>query len=315
MKNLGIAIQNYHDANKQLPVGAYWGDTKAKTSTNPTGCDYCTTWNDRNPNCCRVDAGNINMLLLPFIEQQSLYDSIDQEIVTDVQRVPDGQPIGSIPLPILVCPSDEHPQQASHKSLEYPGAFTLDELKSFKMSNYAASRGPTKQQDGGTGCGLTTDWNDYFENTTPPYPHLVVKYPEVGQDNKRWRLNGGPFTRMGIQFKLSQIPDGTSNTIYMGEVRPSCSAHAAEGWYFTHSGNGLVTTLTPLNYDSCLQEPGVECTSWDAWGSELGFKSAHPGGAHIMMGDASVHFLQDSIDPFVFNVLGGRADAEVAKIP
>jgi hypothetical protein len=33
------------------------------------------------------------------------------------------------------------------------------------------------------------------------------------------------------------------------------------------------------------------------------------------MGDGSVHFFQDEIDPFTFNVLGGRADGEVASIP
>jgi prepilin-type N-terminal cleavage/methylation domain-containing protein/prepilin-type processing-associated H-X9-DG protein len=315
MKNLGVAIHNYNDTNNQLPVGAYWGDTNAVTSSNGSGCDTNCQWNDRSPTCCKQDAGNINMLLLPFIEEQALYDMIDQEIVTDVQRAADGTPIGSKPIAMFVCPSDEHPAEASHTTVEYSGALTLAELKTFKMSNYAASRGPTKQRDGGSGCGLTPDWNDYFLNTIPPYPNLVVIYPEQGQNNSRWRLSGGPFTRMGIHFKVSQVPDGTSHTIYMGEVRVACSAHAAEGWFFSHNGNGIVGTVTPINYDSCLQETGVECRSWDAWGSELGFKSAHPGGAHILMGDGSVHFFQDSIDPFVYNVLGGRADGEVAAIP
>jgi type II secretory pathway pseudopilin PulG len=315
MKNLGIAIHNYTDQNKKLPVGAFWGDTNAKTATNPEGCDSCTQWNDRNPKCCKTDAGNINMQLLPFIEQQELYDFIDHEIVTDVQRAGDGKPIGSVPIPIFVCPSDEHPAEAPHVAIEWAGALTLEELKTFKMSNYAASRGPTKQRNGGTGCGLTDTWNDYFLSTTPPYPNLVTIYPEQGQNNARWRLNGGPFTRMGLQYKISQIPDGTSHTIYMGEVRPSCSMHVAEGWFFSHSGNGLISTVTPINYNSCIQEPGIECQSWDAWGSELGFKSAHPGGAHMLLGDGSVHFFQETIDPFVYNVLGGKADAEVATVP
>jgi prepilin-type N-terminal cleavage/methylation domain-containing protein len=315
MKNLGVGIHNYTDVNKQLPIGAYWGDTNAETSTNPEGCKTTCQWNDRSPTCCKQDAGNINMELLPFIEEQALYDMIDQEIVTDVQRAVDGSPIGSKPIALFVCPSDEHPTEASHAAVEYPGALTLEELKTFKMSNYAASRGPTAVNNGGTGCGLADGWNDYFKNTTPPYPNLIIPYPERGQDNSRWRLNGGPFTRMGIHFKVSQIPDGTSHTIYMGEVRPVCSAHAAEGWYFSHSGNGLVGTVAPINFDSCLQESNIECQSWDAWAAELGFKSAHPGGAHMLMGDASVHFFQDSIDPFVYNVIGGKADGEVAAIP
>jgi hypothetical protein len=246
------------------------------------------------------------------MEEQSLYDRVDKDIVTDEQRLPNGQPIGSVPIATLVCPSDEHPSEASHAAQTQYGILSLAELKSFKMSNYAASRGPTRHANGGSGCQFTDQWNTYFENTNPPRPHMTVVYPEIGPDSKRWRLSGGPFTRMGVQFKLSQIKDGPSHTIFMGEVRTGCSLHAAEGWFFTHSGNGIISTLTPINFDSCRQQSGLDCKSWDAWGSELGFKSAHPGGAHFVMGDASVHFLPDAIDPYVYNALGGKAEGEAA---
>lgn len=306
LKQLGIAIQSYHDINKKLPAGAYWGDTKKQ----PTECHVCSRWDDRDPTCCKNDRGTIIMLLLPYIEEQQLYDSIDRDIVTDEQRLPNGQPIGSVPIATVRCPSDEHPSEASHTASEY-GNLTVAELKTFKMSNYAASRGPTKHRDGGSQCSLTSDWSDFFDVT---HPGFVIGYPEQGQNNERWRWSGGPFTRMGVHFKLSQITDGPSHTIFMGEVRTACSVHAAEGWLFSHSGNGLISTVTPINFPSCIQTPGTECYSWDAWGAELGFKSAHTGGAHFVMGDGSVHFLPDSIDPFVYNALGGKADGEAASL-
>jgi prepilin-type processing-associated H-X9-DG protein len=49
--------------------------------------------------------------------------------------------------------------------------------------------------------------------------------------------------------------------------------------------------------------------SWDNWSAALGFKSRHPGGAQFVMGDGSVHFLQESIDMLMYNRLGGKADA------
>jgi prepilin-type N-terminal cleavage/methylation domain-containing protein len=307
LRQLGIAIQSYHDTYKKLPAGAYWGDTKKQ----PTECHHCSTWNDRDPMCCKDDRGTIIMLLLPYIEEQALYDLIDKDVVTDEQRLPNGQPIGSVPIASVVCPSDEHPSEASHSAPTEYGVLSVAELKTFKMSNYAASRGPTKHVDGGSQCGLTTDWNDFFDVS---HPGLATEYPEIGGNPVRWRMSGGPFTRMGVQFKLSQITDGLSHTIFMGEVRASCSVHAAEGWLFSHNGNGLINTLTPINIDSCMQATGTECLSWDAWGSELGFKSAHPGGAYFVMGDASVHFLPESIDPLVYNKLGGKADGESVSI-
>ena len=307
MKQLGIAIQNYENTHKRLPAGAFWGDTRKQGGSDPE-CKKCGPI-DPNPFCCKEDRGSILMLLLPYIEQQPLYDSIDKRIVVDEQKLPNGQPIGSVPIPSYVCPSDEHPGEASHVASEW-GLLTVAEMKTFKMSNYAASRGATKHIDGGSSCGLTQDWNDFLDNNG--YPKIAVDYPEIGANPARWRWSGGPFTRMGVQFKMSQITDGPSHTIFMGEVRVKCSTHAAEGWLFTHSGNGIVNTLTPINFPSCTETLGIECYSWDAWGSSLGFKSAHPGGAHFVMGDASVHFLPDSIDPFVYAWLGGKADGQAA---
>ena len=40
------------------------------------------------------------------------------------------------------------------------------------------------------------------------------------------------------------------------------------------------------------------------------FSSAHPGGCHMMMADASVHFIDESIDLHVHRSLGNRLDGE-----
>ena len=73
MKQLGIAIQNYENTHKRLPAGAYWGDTREQGGPSPE-CQKCSDPNDPNPFCCKKDRGTILMLLLPYIEQQPLYD-------------------------------------------------------------------------------------------------------------------------------------------------------------------------------------------------------------------------------------------------
>lgn len=110
---------------------------------------------------------------------------------------------------------------------------------------------------------------------------------------------GGRWVVVGLWLVLSVVVAGRN-------------PHADEGWLFSHSGNGLINTFTPINFPSCLETPGIDCYSWDAWSSSLGFKSAHPGGAHFVMGDASVHFIPDSIDPLAYAWLGGKADGQVA---
>ena len=132
-------------------------------------------------------------------------------------------------------------------------------------------------------------------------------YPDGGSLDLATEF-GGPFTRFAYNVKVKQITDGLNKTIYMGEVRISCSTHAVEGWGWSHSGNGLISTLIPINVDSCNEDPNADCGCWDTWSSALGFKSSHPGGAHFVMGDASVHFLPDEIDMLLYNRLGGKSD-------
>jgi hypothetical protein len=257
------------------------------------------------------------MFLLPYIEEQALSDSYDFEVnYVDEQLGPDGLPLGSNLVASFVCPSDSHPGQASHDAA---GKYlSIDQLKTYKMSNYQASRGPTQQINGGGAvCSLVNTFNQALGPSvqdTPP-GNLSYLYPDsfpecTGPGMGCFRQFGGPFTRLSHHVSRKQITDGESHTIYMGEVRPQCSKHAAEGWGYSHSGNGIVGTLIPINFDSCDSENSARrCGYWDTWVTDFGFKSAHSGGALFVLGDASVQFLPESIDMVVYNALGGKSDA------
>jgi prepilin-type processing-associated H-X9-DG protein len=44
-----------------------------------------------------------------------------------------------------------------------------------------------------------------------------------------------------------------------------------------------------------------------------GFKSMHPGGANMLMGDGSVHFVQETIDWYAWNALGSAFYGDGSK--
>ena len=46
---------------------------------------------------------------------------------------------------------------------------------------------------------------------------------------------------------------------------------------------------------------------------ELSFGSYHPAGAHFLMGDGNVRFIQDSIDPTVYLGLGSIRGGETVS--
>jgi len=89
LKQIGIALQNYHDTYLRFPPVAVFGKTGNYPGTPPPTAPspaYHHTW-------C--------LMILPFMEQQPLYDSVDKML-----RVWD-QPIRSTVVPSFLCPSDD----------------------------------------------------------------------------------------------------------------------------------------------------------------------------------------------------------------
>jgi prepilin-type N-terminal cleavage/methylation domain-containing protein len=93
LKQLAIALHNYHDTYKTFPPDAIWsGNLRGTTPSATTVRNY--TW---------------IALVLPFIEQTALHNKIDFRLpaisqFTNLQV--DGEPALGLMLPALQCPSD-----------------------------------------------------------------------------------------------------------------------------------------------------------------------------------------------------------------
>jgi prepilin-type N-terminal cleavage/methylation domain-containing protein/prepilin-type processing-associated H-X9-DG protein len=262
LKQIGLAINSYESAHNELPPGAKWG-----------------RW---GPLVKRKDHGSMLVILLPYVEQQAVYNSFDfSKRTIDGALIPGtDRPIGSQTIESYLCPSDL-------RETLYEGVVP---------HNYAASRGPT----------------GVFENSLCPCPNPWSAMEMAKVDDLQ--EYAGPFTRIGLACKINEITDGTSNTIFVGEVRPACSEHVRAGWATTNNGNGYCTTLIPINYDTCNDEATDLCHRPFNWTTEVGFKSAHPGGAQFLFGDGSVHFLNDEIDHQNYQYLGAKADGQSSTV-
>ena len=224
--------------------------------------------------------GSVLVRILPYIEQRALYESFDFSQAIEGQTFAGtASLIQSIPIPAFWCPSDD-----------------LHTLNGIALHNYAASNGPTAHSDNPSCSCPAAAWNAYALH---PYSS------DTG--------SAGAFVRSlkGICYRSADFRDGLSTTIFFGEVRPACSTHNAEGWATSNNGQGLVSTLVPINYDTCSTTNPDNCRNNANWNMELGFKSSHSGGAHFLLGDGSVHFLLEAIDHWSYQYLGARADGQV----
>jgi prepilin-type processing-associated H-X9-DG protein len=136
-------------------------------------------------------------------------------------------------------------------------------------------------------------------------------------------LRGGVMGRPGI--RLADITDGTSNTLMVGERPPPATLQAGQWYPHLQSGGGAFGALR--GPDEALAEGSVAdlsdaCAGPFRFGpgrldnpcDRYHFWSLHPGGAHFLMADGSVHFLSYDAGA-VLPALATRAGGEVASLP
>jgi prepilin-type N-terminal cleavage/methylation domain-containing protein len=275
LRQIGIAVQNFHDTYKRQPQ-YHAAILPTPTSVYETSAGY--KW-----------AGPIwSILILPFIEEQALYDSFDKKVtLVDPKNADAIKHIVSS----YVCPSNE---TAANPILQDRADGVGANPKTGLGLYYAVSMGPT-QPDMCTFCPTTPG------NTPSPTNYCCqgAGYGTNPIDNST-----GMFGRSNGIRKFKQIVDGLSHTFLAGETMPEQCIYQA-----TYAPNfALAGTHIPLNtFKSCLASG---CHYYGC-----GFKSAHPGGAHFVMVDASTHFIQETIDYEAYNGLGTRAGSETFEVP
>jgi len=140
----------------------------------------------------------------------------------------------------------------------------------------------------------------------------------------------GPFGK-SISYKIADIVDGTSNTIFVGETsrfRNDADQVFNEwdrGLWFGSSLcagcsrlEGIALVVPKINANVLSPEP-LSNDPWVYWMTDpshlqkgqWGFRSQHPGGANFLFGDGSVRFLKDTINPATYRGLGTRSGGEV----
>jgi len=273
LKQMGIALHNYEYSHRILPPGSF----------------FLTSGYGKNK-------GSIFVHLLPFIEQLAIFNAYDFSAPDTTGQCYPGTTteIRTTVIPTYVCPSDSHPPL-----FEIPASdgWWIGTNRKVALHNYSASGGPNTVANK-LDCSCTHNWNSFALG--------------VYSDVNRW---AGPFNRMAISASLSMITDGLSNTIFIGEIRPLCTLHGQRGWEESCNGSGYVSTVVPINVDTCTRDTSQpnNCYRYCNWNTEVGFKSAHPGGAQFVFGDGAVHFVPETIDHQTYQYFGGKADAKTVQ--
>lgn len=304
MKQLGVALHNYHSSYNVFP---------------PLGIDFGWGTVCYGPEPVGKLAKNTNglVLLLPFLEQQAIYDRHDfrhcsshchggsfESTSAGVHYPGQGSAwnsqapnvagdavasgnadLAAEALSVLTCPSDAY-------SPWHEGRIVKDGFsRSVYKTNYdfAASR---------TACF----------NTNRASPRLRI-FGENGDTG------------------IAHITDGSSNTVAMSETLHWIAAGVSPAWglrYFRMTGADLATC------SSCSQDCGINVWTIEPGCSgitqsrgpipgrlsEFGMAgSLHPGGCNSLFADGSVRFLSETTEFAVLTALSTPQGGEVARVP
>jgi prepilin-type N-terminal cleavage/methylation domain-containing protein/prepilin-type processing-associated H-X9-DG protein len=151
------------------------------------------------------------------------------------------------------------------------------------------------------------------------YHNYVVNFGNTGIDETaNWQtatynglvFQGAPFTR-GRPQRLGTISDGTSNTLMLSEVIQG-QRHDLRGNTWWATGSGFSTALRPndsapdlswSNSDWCDPNPPNPPCSFRTSAYVFGARSRHTGGVNVVFCDCSTHFINNGIEPAVWQAL------------
>ncbi len=297
LKQIGLAVHNYMDTHRVLPFG------KGATYTGAAGY---ARWSQ-------------HAMLLPFLEQVSLYKSINFSAAPSTPGM--GGVIAFMPafvsanagndvaartlISAFLCPSDAYPSDP------WQG-----------QNNYAANQGGWLCDRGdspGAAAVATTEVQTgvfYFLSSVRS-SDVKDGLSQTAFFSEKRRGTGIPDPKTDLFVTPSQTSLALTYSTCQGINTATATPLTSKWGYSWVMGENCCTLYNHVstpNTNSCAGFP-VPATGMTDMSMQVSASSWHPGGVHVLMGDGAVHFSNNSIDLTVWRAVGTRKGGEAITSP
>lgn len=262
LKQIGLASHNFHDVTGEMPR-AFNGDTGL-------------SW---------------HVYILPYIEQQALYNQFDTTTVTNSHGSPNrNDPHGLTIVPAYHCTSCPFKRQP------------------FNPPNHI--NGPTDLIPANTGSPAAVP--HYYGVNGPRGTNYPVG---TGTHEGVPAATSGIFQRDGT-IRMARITDGTSNTMMVAEMSWVSTVYGTRWRTWVRGGDEYAGVVAgrPSFVVSCRNVTNPINSIFNANlvvpYNDMPFGSMHPGGMNVTLGDGSVRFIAQNLGMATYRALASRDQGE-----
>ncbi|MEZ5940798.1 MAG: DUF1559 domain-containing protein [Planctomycetaceae bacterium] len=259
LKQLGLALHNYHDNFNVFPPGACDG------MQGTSGRRYAFTY-----------------FVLPFIDQAPLYNTINQN------ASPTGAGLANpwtraaywtLDIPVLICPSDTAPANRNESPT----------LLSYRVCVGDLLNDNANQSRGLFGFRSKLGMRDALDGTSNT---IAMAESVIGDDDVR-SIKGGVAVSVG-----ANNPAGCYATLDPANKQRFNSGQAVRANFRPPGGRAMDGRPYFVFFTTAMQPNGPHCQSSGVdgnWG-HVPASSRHVGGVQALMGDGAVRFISENID-------------------
>lgn len=276
LKQLGLAIHNYHDIHGVIPSEGIWGLAPAGGGEMlPRNYSWLT-------------------LILPQIEQAGLHSAINFSLPLWGQTLPSGDTIVSQQIPVFRCPSDAGFDDAS-------------ETHGVSITNYVGAEGYDwhPRDNSSLGGVFTLQGKVPFNDVKDGLSNTIFVGETISMG-----FTGGAIKTTGTGTPIKSAASAYTRAALL--ATPFADAHVNAG-YPHPDGSGIISGHGASFRSAPRFYKPTYIAAWGINANYPGPSSEHTGGAQFLMGDGSVKFLSETMDYWVLLAQNTKNGGEVDR--
>lgn len=308
MKQIGLALHNYHSANDCFPMGA-------SSAIYDTSLVYNVKQNL-----------STHASILPFLEQTQVYNALNFNFGCEDDAATLCYKVNSTgtnsKISAFCCPTDPNAGMPDHNSTSNTNSYYASVGTTMNFSNIGVTNSLNQKSMDWPSTGLFTWHRSYSIASCTDGTSNTVAFAEAVVGTQQLQLGQ---RRIGLQSVTALTPslmyNAFDNPALAKAGIQACTAawtnrtgtierQRGENWAHGCLAMSMFNTLATPN---AFNDDWTHCSAIGS-GARAALSNSdsyHPGGVNVLMADGSVKFIKDSISQITWWGLGTRAGGEV----